>query len=77
MVLLVFLVLIDGSTETRGAALQLLARNLREKILHPASGAAAPPRRVPRALKHFRTPTSVSVQTHPSGNYSTMELVTR
>jgi len=77
MVLLVFLVLIDGSTETRGAALQLLARNLREKILHPASGAAPPPRRVPRALKHFRTPTSVSVQTHPSGNYSTMELVTR
>jgi [protein-PII] uridylyltransferase len=71
----VFLVLIDSNVETRTAALQLLARNLRDRILRPASGRASPRRRISRALKHFPTPTSVSVNTHPSGNYSTMELV--
>jgi [protein-PII] uridylyltransferase len=77
MVLLVFLVLIDKSAETRGSALQLLARNLRGKILKPDANAAQAPRRLPRALKHFPTPTTVSIDTHPSGNHSTMELITR
>ncbi len=77
MVLLAFLVLIDKNTETRASALQLLARSLRSKILKPDGNAAHSTRRVPRALKHFPTPTKVSIETHPSGNYSIMELVTR
>ncbi len=76
MVLLAFLVLVDEAAETRAAALQMLARNLRQKILKPG-GAAPSSRRLPRALKHFKTPTTVTVNTHPSGNYSIMELVTR
>ncbi|GJL82008.1 MAG: bifunctional uridylyltransferase/uridylyl-removing enzyme [marine bacterium B5-7] len=77
MVLLAFLVLTDKATETRSSALQLLARNLRQKVIEPESGKVGSSRRVSRALKHFPTPTSVSIYPHPSGQYSTMELVTR
>ncbi|KAA3622858.1 MAG: [protein-PII] uridylyltransferase, partial [Proteobacteria bacterium] len=77
MVLLAFLVLIDGNIETRSSALQLLARNLRQKILNPKSAASQSPRRQTRALKHFPIRTQVSIDTHPSGHCSIMELVTR
>lgn len=77
MVLLAFLVLIDKNTETRASALQMMARNLRAKILKADGASAQSTRRVSRALKHFPTPTTVSVETHPSGNYSIMELITR
>lgn len=77
MVLLVFLVLIDQNTETRGSALQILARDLRHKILNPVSATGQSPRRLPRVLKHFPISTTVSVNAHPSGNYSIMELVTQ
>jgi [protein-PII] uridylyltransferase len=76
MVLLTFLILLDKNAETRSSTLQLLARNLRQRILTPGNK-IQPPRRMPRALKHFPIPTSVSIHTHPSGNYSTMELVTQ
>jgi [protein-PII] uridylyltransferase len=77
MVLLVFLVLTDEATETRSSALQVLSRELRQKILSPTARSPGSGRRVPRAIKHFPIRTSIEIVAHPSGNYATMELVSQ
>jgi len=76
MILLVFLVLTTQNTDVRGSTLSILSKDLRTNILQPHARSKAR-KRLPRKLKHFDIDTVIAISSHPSGKYSTMELITR
>ena len=71
-------VILDESGETihDGHRLQEIQQALREQILHPHVKATNIGRRIPRAHKHFKTPTSIHFSQDAHKQRTVMEVIT-